>query len=83
MVWTCNFEQWSYHKAFFVGNHERKKGTKRRPRRKQQIWTDVIQNGERTWDEFDKDLWAEKEVLLLGALQYLETSKREVGTSDQ
>ena len=60
-------------------------GTEGRPttRRKQRIWKAFTQNGERTWEVVDKDLWEDKEVLLLAASQNFETSKQEAGTSDQ
>jgi hypothetical protein len=67
----------------FLLETERKKRTERRPRRKQQVWRNFIQNGERTWKNVDKDLWAEKEVLLLNTSQNFDTSEGEFGTSDQ
>jgi hypothetical protein len=70
-------------KLFLFETKKKRTAGRPRTRRKQQIWKAFTQNGERTWEEVDKDLWEDKEVLLLDASQNFETSKQEVGTSGQ
>jgi hypothetical protein len=73
------------YKLFLFETKREKKGTKVRPRtrRRQQICKDFSQNGERTWEEVDKDLWEDEGVLLLDASQNFEASRQDVGTGDK
>jgi len=73
------------HTSYFCLKPRGKKGTQVKPRtrRRQQICKDFTQNGERTWEEVDKDLWEDEGVLLLDASQNFEASKQDVGTGDK